>query len=176
MATTTGVELIDTIEDELLKSPELTGEWEFKLRKIEKGEYEASQFKDELIQMVTDLTRKVISEKAKIISFQNEVKEPSKKEKVARKAVTIQWEEEQCPKCKSSSLVKGKTAIGCSNFKNCDFKIPFVIFGKKITEKQILDLISKGKTTKLKGFTEHPNQLTEGILSLTENAGFELNA
>lgn len=176
MATTTGVELIDTIEDELLKSPELTGEWEFKLRKIEKGEYEASQFKDELIQMVTDLTRKVISEKAKIISFQNEVKEPSKKEKVNRKAVTIQWEEEQCPKCKSSRLVKGKTAIGCSNFKNCDFKIPFVIFGKKITEKQILDLIIKGKTTKLKGFTEHPNQLTEGILSLTENAGFELNA
>ena len=176
MATTTGVELIDTIEDELLKSPELTGEWEFKLRKIEKGEYEASQFKDELIQMVTDLTRKVISEKAKIISFQNEVKELPKKEKVARKAVTIQWEEEQCPQCKSSRLVKGKTAIGCSNFKNCDFKIPFVIFGKKITEKQILDLISKGKTTKLKGFTEHPNQLTEGILSLTENAGFELNA
>ena len=176
MATTTGVELIDTIEDELLKSPELTGEWEFKLRKIEKGEYEASQFKDELIQMVTDLTRKVISEKAKIISFQNEVKELPKKEKVARKAVTIQWEEEQCPQCKSSRLVKGKTAIGCSNFKNCDFKIPFVIFGKKITEKQILDLILKGKTTKLKGFTEHPNQLTEGILSLTENAGFELNA
>lgn len=175
MATTTGVELIDTIEDELLKSPELTGEWEFKLRKIEKGEYEASQFKDELIQMVTDLTRKVISEKAKIISFQNEVKELPKKEKVARKAVTIQWEEEQCPKCKSSRLVKGKTAIGCSNFKNCDFKIPFVIFGKKITEKQILDLISKGKTTKLKGFTEHPNQLTEGILSLTDNASFELN-
>ena len=176
MATTTGVELIDTIEDELLKSPELTGEWEFKLRKIEKGEYEASQFKDELIQMVTDLTRKVISEKAKIISFQNEVKELPKKEKVARKAVTIQWEEEQCPQCKSSRLVKGKTAIGCSNFKNCDFKIPFVIFGKKITEKQILDSILKGKTTKLKGFTEHPNQLTEGILSLTENAGFELNA
>ncbi|MCB4235246.1 hypothetical protein LDL59_09500 [Kaistella anthropi] len=81
MATTTGVELIDTIEDELLKSPELTGEWEFKLRKIEKGEYEAAQFKDELIQMVNELTRKVISEKAKIISFQNEEKELPKKEK-----------------------------------------------------------------------------------------------
>ena len=174
LATTTGVELIDTIEDELLKSPELTGEWEFKLRKIEKGEYEAAQFKDELIQMVNELTRKVISEKAKIISFQNEEKELPKKEKVARKAVTIQWEEEQCPKCKSSRLVKGKTAIGCSNFKNCDFKIPFVIFGKKITEKQILDLISKGKTTKLKGFTEHPNQRSAGILSLTENNSDEL--
>ena len=126
--------------------------------------------------MVNELTRKVISEKAKIISFQNEEKELPKKEKVTRKTATIQWEEQQCPKCKSSSLIKGKTAVGCSNFKNCDFKIPFVIFGKKITEKQILDLILKGKTTKLKGFTEHPNQLTEGILSLTENAGFELNA
>jgi DNA topoisomerase-3 len=44
----------------LLKSAELTGEWEQKLRKIEKGEYEAQNFKDELIEMVSQLTKKVI--------------------------------------------------------------------------------------------------------------------
>ena len=62
--------------------------------------------------------------------------------------------------------MKGKTAIGCSDFKQCGFKVPFIIFGKKLTEKQIQDLVMKSKTSKLKGFTEHPDSLEEGILSL----------
>ncbi|MBU4539173.1 MAG: DNA topoisomerase 3 [Weeksellaceae bacterium] len=174
IATTTGVELIDTIEDELLKSPELTGEWEFKLRKIEKGEYSATQFKEELILMVTDLTRKVISEKAKIISFQEEVQPKEKKERAPRKTTVIIWEDEKCPKCQTDQLMKGKTAIGCSNYKGCGFKIPFTVFGKKLTEKQIQDLVIKGKSTKLKGFTEHPESILEGLLRLTENGSIAL--
>ncbi|QBO58814.1 type IA DNA topoisomerase [Chryseobacterium salivictor] len=168
-ATSTGVELIDTIQDELLKSPELTGEWEFKLRKIERGEYEASQFKEELIAMVTDLTRKVINEKAKVISFQQEVQPKEKKDPTPRKTVAIIWEETDCPKCGENKLMKGKTAIGCSSYKSCGFKLPFIVFGKKLTEKQIQDIIIKGKSSKLKGFTEHPERLTEGILRLTES-------
>lgn len=80
IATQTGIQLIDTIEDELLKSPELTGEWELKLRKIEKGEYEASHFKEELIQMVTELTEKVVYRKGKVINVEEEkaVKEKKK--------------------------------------------------------------------------------------------------
>ncbi|WP_246501330.1 DNA topoisomerase 3 [Cloacibacterium caeni] len=82
-ATQTGIDLIDTIEDELLKSAELTGEWEQKLRKIEKGEYEAQKFKEELIEMVTQLTKKVIDSKGKVISFQEEkpIKSKTKKKK-----------------------------------------------------------------------------------------------
>ena len=82
-ATQTGIDLIDTIEDELLKSAELTGEWEQKLRKIEKGEYEAQKFKEELIEMVTQLTKKVIDSKGKVISFQEEkpTKTKTKKKK-----------------------------------------------------------------------------------------------
>lgn len=175
-ATSTGVQLIDTIDDELLKSPELTGEWEFKLRKIERGEYDASQFKEELITMVTNLTRKVINEKAKVISVQEEIQPKEKKESAPRKIVAIIWDEENCPKCKESKLIKGKTAIGCSNFKGCGFKIPFVLFGKKLTEKQIQDLIIKGKTTKLKGFTEHPESLSEGILHLNNDFEVELKS
>ena len=158
----------------MLKSPELTGEWEFKLRKIERGEYDASQFKEELIAMVTTLTRNVINEKAQVISVQEEVQTKEKKEPTPRKITTIIWEEEQCPKCKESNLMKGKTAIGCSNFKGCGFKIPFQIFGKKLTEKQIQDLIIKGKSSKLKGFTEHPESLSEGILRLTTDFKMEL--
>lgn len=176
LATTTGIELIGTINDELLKSPELTGEWEFKLRKIERGEYEANQFKDELVTMVTELTRKVINEKAKIISFKDEVLPSEKKEKAVRKSPVIIWEEENCPKCRENKLIKGKTAVGCSNFKGCGFKVPFILFGKKLTEKQIQDVVMKGKSSKLKGFTEHPNQLTEGVIRLGENALAELTA
>lgn len=173
-ATSTGVELIDTIQDELLKSPELTGEWESKLRKIERGEYDASQFKEELIEMVTNLTRSVINEKAKVISFQEEIQPKEKKEATPRKNVAIVWEETDCPKCKQNKLMKGKTAIGCSNYKGCGFKIPFLLFGKKLTEKQIHDLITKGKSSKLKGFTEHPEGLSEGILRVTNDFLLEL--
>ena len=176
LATSTGIQLIDVIQDELLKSPELTGEWEFKLRKIERGEYDASQFKEELIAMVTTLTRNVINEKAQVISVQEEIQTKEKKEPTPRKITTIIWEEEQCPKCKESKLMKGKTAIGCANFKGCGFKIPFQIFGKKLTEKQIQDLIIKGKSSKLKGFTEHPESLSEGILRLTTDFKIELKA
>jgi DNA topoisomerase-3 len=60
VATDTGMNLIDTIKSELLKSPELTGQWEHKLRQIEKGTYEAQTFKEELFLMVRELTDEVI--------------------------------------------------------------------------------------------------------------------
>ena len=59
-ATETGIHLIDTIKNELLKSPELTGQWEHKLRQIERGEYDPKQFKAELFQMVREITDEVI--------------------------------------------------------------------------------------------------------------------
>ena len=59
VATQTGIRLIDTIQNELLKSPELTGVWERKLRLIEKGEYNPAQFKEELVAMIFQLTDEV---------------------------------------------------------------------------------------------------------------------
>ena len=72
MATPTGMDLIDTIQNELLKSPELTGDWERKLRLIEKGEYEFETFKQELIQMVDALTQEVIFNSKRVISIEPE--------------------------------------------------------------------------------------------------------
>lgn len=172
-ATSTGMELIDTIQDELLKSPELTGEWELKLRKIEQGEYEADQFKEELIKMVWELTQTVIRGASKTISIQEEKPKEDKKPKKRTKKEIV-WEEINCPKCKSQKIIKGKTAIGCQDFKQCGFKIPFEVFGKKLTEKQLSDLVQKGKTSKLKGFKSHPENLTEGILRLNEQFGIDL--
>ena len=47
--------------------------------------------------------------------------------------------------------MKGKTALGCSNYAACGFKIPFELLGKKLTETQLLDLLEKGKTGVIKG-------------------------
>ena len=173
-ATQTGIDLIDTIEDELLKSPELTGEWEFKLRKMERGEYEPNTFKEELIEMVTQLTKKVIDGRGKTITLHEDAPKTEPKEKKTRKKTEIVWEEQTCPKCKNHQLLKGKTAVGCSDFKNCGFKVTFEIFGKKLTDKQLLDLVEKSKTSKLKGFTSHPSQLTEGTLSLDHEFNVQL--
>jgi DNA topoisomerase-3 len=60
IATETGMNLIDTIKSDLLKSPELTGQWEHKLRLIEKGNYDPQTFKDELFKMVRKLSDEVI--------------------------------------------------------------------------------------------------------------------
>ena len=60
LATVTGINLIDTIQNDLLKSVELTGQWERKLRLIEKGEYDMQTFKAELIALVRELTDEVI--------------------------------------------------------------------------------------------------------------------
>ena len=61
-ATPTGIELIDIIHEDLLKSAELTGRWEKKLRQIERDEYEAAAFLDELKQMVTELVHTVMAD------------------------------------------------------------------------------------------------------------------
>ena len=184
-ATQTGIDLIDTIQTELLKSPELTGIWERKLRQIEKGEYAMETFKQELIQMVIDLTVEVKTANYKVITIapdQPEKKEKEKSEKPKKedkpkepkepkKAVAI--DEQQCPKCKSHPLRKGNTAYGCANFSVCGFKVPFEVFGKKLTDKQIADLLAKGKTGKLKGWkTPGSEGETEGKLGF--NSNFEL--
>jgi DNA topoisomerase III len=181
-ATQTGIDLIDTIQTELLKSPELTGIWERKLRLIEKGDYAMGTFKQELIQMVIDLTIEVKTANYKMITVAPDQPVKNEKEKdvtpkkeakpsAPKKAVVI--EEQQCPKCKSNPLKKGNTAYGCANFKICGFKLPFEVFGKKLTDKQIVDLLTKGKTGKAKGWklTGADNEM-EGKLKL--NTAFEL--
>jgi DNA topoisomerase-3 len=147
-ATITGVQLIDTIKNELLKSAELTGQWEQKLRLMEKGEYKIDVFKEELIQMVDHLCKEVRFDFEKKIDL---APEKVKKERKPREKVDTSTL--SCPKCKKGKLLKGKKAFGCSAFKSgCDFILPFEIMGKKLSDKQVSDLVIKKKTTKIKGF------------------------
>lgn len=155
-ATQTGIDLIDTIQTELLKSPELTGQWERKLRLIEKGEYAMDTFKDELITMVVDLTKEVKTASYKTITIAPDTPPPApdkedkpKKERKPKEKKPLDLSALNCPKCKEHLLLKGNSAYGCANFKVCGFKIPFEVKGKKLTDKQVHDLATKGKAGKL---------------------------
>jgi DNA topoisomerase-3 len=171
-ATVTGVSLIDTVHSDLLKSAELTGQWEHKLRLIEAGEYDVAQFRQELIEMVVNLTNDVMNAKENTISFIEE-----KKKKNTKKSADTTIENNICPKCNDGKLLKGKKAYGCSKYsEGCDFIVPFFIMGKKLTEKQTHDLIFKKKTGKLKGFSLPGNTTSKtGKLILTETFNIELD-
>ena len=162
IATPTGVELIQLIHEELLKSAELTGIWEKKLREIEKRTYDARQFLEELKQMVSEIVTSVLSdntnrritiqETAARIAEEKPKKEPKKRtrkpaapkekkqeEKSAEKAVEGFGKEEvpvtgetdllvgqPCPVCGKGTIIKGKAAYGCSEWKNgCTFRRAF---------------------------------------------------
>lgn len=181
LATQTGIDLIRTIHNETLKSPELTGDWEKKLRLIEKGEYSAEDFKKELIEMVVNITNEVMFRKetqAITILTDEEIaaqkKSATKKKAAPKKKVSI--EELKCPKCKQGSILTGKKAYGCSEFKaGCKFVLPFQFLNKKLTNKQVVDLIQKGKTTKIKGF-EKPGseEKMDGKLAFTPDFNIEI--
>ena len=155
IATPTGVELIQIIHEDLLKSAELTGIWEKKLREIERRNYEAKTFLEELKQMVSEIVYKVLSDNTNrriTIEVQPDAaKDIEKKaaQKKARKASTpkkpkaetnsasgqkkISSQPEKknpegmpCPLCGKGVIIRGRTAFGCSEWKNgCTYRIPF---------------------------------------------------
>lgn len=169
--TPTGIQLIDTIKNDLLKSVELTGLWERKLRDIEYGKYEAQLFISEMKEMVNGIVKEVKAENAQQIYIPEEKKTENKK---STKKGTSKPEQVICPKCKKGTIVKGKTAYGCNNFKNgCDFRFPFTISEKKLTEKQIHTTILKGKSPQIKGFIVN-GEKTEGIIELSDTFTPEL--
>ncbi|MBD81372.1 MAG: DNA topoisomerase III [Crocinitomicaceae bacterium] len=122
LATSIGKELIDHIENDLLKSAELTGVWEKKIRDIEFGNYDVKQFKEELNEMVRELTTQVKSQGYK-----------------QRKTT--------CPKCQVGHLIRGKQAWGCSDWKNgCKFILPYEFKGITINDNEMKELLENGIT------------------------------
>lgn len=158
IATATGVELIDIIHEELLKSCELTGIWEKKLRDIEHKKYEAADFINELKQQVTEIVYDVLrdnSNRRVTITTDEDLKKTKKKKTAAPKkaaaksAATSSTASTKnaaaspqpatsepsaddsiigttCPVCGKGTIIKGKTAYGCSNWKNgCTYRVAF---------------------------------------------------
>ena len=155
IATPTGVELIQLIHEELLKSAELTGIWEKKLRGIERKSYDAATFLTELKQMVTDIVYSVLRDNTNrhvtIVSDPAIQPKPDKKKEAPAKPKTRTTRSKNaqpsrsrkrekpeplpaddsilgkaCPVCGTGIIIKGKTAYGCSQWKNgCTFRLPF---------------------------------------------------
>ena len=150
VATPTGIGLIDIIREELLKSCELTGIWEKKLRDIEHQRYDAAQFVAELKQQITDIVKDVLqdaSPRRLVITDDatEEVARKPKSRKAAPKATkpkpnsTKSSDGQQpaiapsddligkpCPLCGKGVVIKGRTAYGCSLWREgCAFKLPF---------------------------------------------------
>ena len=97
-ATEVGVNLIQTIISPLLKSAELTGLWEQKLRAIERGDYQAKQFLDELKQMTAEVVHEVKADKSGA----------------------------RCPVCGRGTIIRGRTRYGCSRWREvCNYAEPF---------------------------------------------------
>jgi len=160
-ATQTGIDLIQTIDNKLLKSVELTGQWECKLRQIERGDFQAKQFVDEMKQMIATLTKEVLETKQQSISIATENENKNNKKNAKHNSSL------NCPLC-NSTVVKGKTAYGCLGYKNgCKFIVPFTIFGKKLSDKQLETLIQTGSTGSIAGFTID-GKTQKAKLSLTD--------
>lgn len=140
-ATPTGVELIGVIKEELLKSAELTGQWENKLRRIEHHDYSAQQFIAELKQMVCELVDTVLRDaNPRRVTASASAELPARltakkgesttatatappNEKPKRKVIRAG---SPCPQCGEGKVLKGKTAYGCSRWKEgCTWRKPF---------------------------------------------------
>ncbi|MGL1886610.1 MAG: DNA topoisomerase 3 [Reichenbachiella sp.] len=167
--TEVGIQLIGTIENKLLKSAELTGHWEKKLKEIEEGQFSAGQFIFNMKKMVDDLVYEVRSESGKPrFSLGGHLSKPKKAP--AEKKTLIGH---ACPKCQKGRMLKGKEFYGCSDWNSgCDFRMPFIILDKKLTESQLLRLVEKGTTTKIKGFVINGKKC-EGIIKLNSESVVE---
>lgn len=150
VATQTGIELIDTIHEELLKSCELTGIWEKKLRDIEHKKYDAALFINELKAQITEIVNDVLRDNSnrRITTTTDEdlkkkrttrsapkkkaSSSTSGKTQTVAKPTKVQPTAEdniigkKCPLCGTGTIIKGKTAYGCSNWKNgCNYRVAF---------------------------------------------------
>ena len=146
MASQAGIDLIATINEELLKSAKLTGLWENKLRRIERGEYKAADFIAELKSMVEEIVINVLSDnssrKIEIIEEEKKTSKAKSKSQGERKRIT-KFEQITCPKCGKGHILKGRTAFGCSEYKTgCDLKLPFEQYPETLTPSKLNKLIN----------------------------------
>lgn len=167
MASQAGIDLIATINEELLKSAKLTGIWESRLRKIERGEYSPSEFIDDLKKQIDQIVRDVLSDSSsrRIDTGQQPFgsegtstspASPSgggsgapagssaSKPKAPRKPSVRKLEQIECPICGKGHLLKGKTAYGCSEFRaGCPLRLPFEEYSEELTPGKLNTLVKK---------------------------------
>lgn len=150
--TVNGIRLIDTISIPILKSVELTGQWEKKLRQIEAGQFTTQQFIGDMRAMVTDVVSRVRNDRSSARFQSQEESRASAKPVRARSSAGKSEAKPKadapmpaCPKC-GHPILKGKAAWGCSGYKEgCHFVVPFTVYGKRLTDKQVATLLTRGE-------------------------------
>lgn len=149
VATATGIELIDIIHEELLKSCELTGIWEKRLRDIEHKKDDAADFINGLKQQVTEIVNDVLRDNTnRRVTLLTDEDLKKKKKTTKKKTTTAKADNKKadapqptppdstsaddsiigttCPICGKGTIIKGKTAYGCSNWRNgCTYRVDF---------------------------------------------------
>jgi DNA topoisomerase-3 len=136
VATATGIELIDIIHEELLKSCELTGIWEKRLRDIEHKKDDAADFINGLKQQVTEIVNDVLRDNTnRRVTILTDEDLKKKKKTTKKKTTTVKADNKKtddsiigttCPICGKGTIIKGKTAYGCSNWRNgCTYRVDF---------------------------------------------------
>lgn len=161
MASQAGIDLIATIQDELLKSAKLTGIWENKLRRIERGDYQASEFIGELKELINTIVINVLSDNSshRIAISEDKAEETDSKKKrrktsdsakspksgtTRRKKKVESLDQIVCPTCKKGHIIKGRTAYGCSRYADgCTCRLSFEQYPADLTPQQLADKISK---------------------------------
>ncbi|MDE5967480.1 MAG: DNA topoisomerase III, partial [Muribaculaceae bacterium] len=163
--TEAGMQLIDTINQEILKSASLTGIWENRLRLIERGQYTAEEFIGQLKLMISEIVKDVLADNSQRQIIVDQQKQSSDKKsrtnsaKDTKKASTKADGEKKrkapavksleaivCPACGQGHIVKGRTAYGCSRYNDgCKMLLPFDKYAADLTPAQLNRKISKLK-------------------------------
>ena len=140
IATPTGIQLIETIHEKLLTSCELTGIWEKKLRDIEHNKYDAAQFIKELKEQIQKIVQEVLAdnsnrhvatveiEKEKKTTNRKKSSKTAPKTSVSAKSPQLKLDKNKkiCPLCGKGYIIKGKTAYGCSRWREgCTYRKSF---------------------------------------------------
>ena len=168
MASQAGIDLIATINEELLKSAKLTGIWESRLRRIERGEYSPGEFIEDLKGQIGRIVNDVLTdasvrkidtgqtpggvggESAGAETSPDGGKSPqggagaAAKPKTPRRPAVRKLEQIECPVCGKGHLLKGRAAFGCSEYKSgCPLRLPFEDYSPDLTPGKLNALIKK---------------------------------
>lgn len=158
-----GIILCEAIKGNLLSSPSMTAQWESYLKKIGEGKGSMESF----LTNVTKFLNKTIDEAPKMIKSSG----VSQAVKQQQKSITIGT----CPVCKKGGMVDRKTFYSCSEYQSgCKFSISKTIASKKVTQKNIIDLLEKSETSKIKGFKSKAGKPFDAMLVIEKGkVGFK---
>ena len=158
LPTELGLQFYNAIKDLEVVNVAQTARLEYQLKQITEGKLLVTQYYNNLLQYVQNMVHNIFSIEATV--------------KVERPTLGT------CPSCKKGQIVEYPQSYGCTEFKNgCKFGIWKEIAKKKITHKNVEDLITKGRTSLIKGFKGKSGNDFEAYLVLDSNlkTAFEFN-